>query len=294
MTPKTLWRLALAAVAAVPVLAPAQPIRSDTPQTNAIVVTPPGYSPPPPGPVLPGPTLQADIWTDDDTYYVGDSIRVRFRVSRDAYVYVFNTDTQGVTTQIFPNWYDQDNYVRGGVTYTLPSRNYDLQVIGPPGRETVEIYAVTDRGQWHSHFDDYSRNAPFAALSTQGEAALNSIVVTPDPGPQPQAIVVVPNPPQPAYQWDRDESDFRVIDPYRPSPVIGGAIDVRSSVSHVSISIDGVFAGYGPGVIANIAPGYRDIEIYRPGFRTQRQRVYIQPGRTTVITANLSRQGRWY
>lgn len=288
-----------AALAGLAALAPGQGIRPpDAPQTNAIVVTPnpPSYPPQPPVVVNPGPTLQADVWTDEDTYYIGDSIRVRFRVNRDAYVYIFNTDAQGVTTQIFPNWYDQDNYCRGGATYTLPQRGYgyNLQVVGPPGTENVEIYAVTEQGQWQSCFQGYSQSAPFPELSSQGEQALRSIAVTPDRVvAQPNAIVVVPQPTQPAYQWDRDESEFDVIDPRMPVPVAVGGIEVRSTVSHVSISVDGAFVGYGPGVIANLAAGYHNIEVYRPGYRPMRQQIYIQPGRTTVIQANLSRDRRW-
>ena len=78
-------------------------------------------------------SLRATIWTDAYRYYEGDPVRVYFRTTQDAYVYIFDRDTEGQTRQLFPNYYDRENFVRGGVTYRIPDRNYGLRVSGPSG-----------------------------------------------------------------------------------------------------------------------------------------------------------------
>jgi hypothetical protein len=256
---------------------------------NAIVVTPrPGPGPgPAPGP-YPSYRLEADIWTDRDSYYIGDSVRVNFEVSRDAYVYIFNTDARGVTTQIFPNYYDGDNFARGGVTYTIPARNYDLQATGPGGRESLEIYAVTDPGHFRDVFDTYSRNQPFAPLSSEGERALNSLRV--EPRPTPQGVVVVP--PQGPTDWARDTTYIDVLEPVRPPIYVTGQLVVRCSPNHVAIYVDGQFAGYGPGTITNLTPGYHEIELSRPGWISYSDQIYVDPRRPTYLQIDLRRGSR--
>ena len=99
--------------------------------------------------------LEVDVWTDQDSYYIGDRIDVYFHVNRDAYVYIFNTDTHGVTRQIFPNYYDRDNYVRGGVVYTIPDRGYSLEITGPTGREYVRAIAVTELRDFLRRYESF-------------------------------------------------------------------------------------------------------------------------------------------
>lgn len=108
--------------------------------------------------------LQIDVWTDQDSYYIGDSIDVYFHTNRDAYIYIFNTDTHGITRQIFPNYYDRENYVRRGVVYTIPDRGYSLEVTGPGGREYIRAIAVTERRDFLRRYESFSESEPFPRL----------------------------------------------------------------------------------------------------------------------------------
>lgn len=127
---------------------------------RAIVPVPPGQVVEPPL-YRPG-GISAQIWTDRSSYRVGDRVRVYFRVNQDANVFIFNTDASGRRTQIFPNWFDQQNRIRGGFTYAIPDGSYDLQVQPPAGNESLTILAVADdfpelRMWYHS----YSAQNPF-------------------------------------------------------------------------------------------------------------------------------------
>ncbi len=90
------------------------------------------------------------IWTDkgDDkggntpVYYVGEQIYISFQVDKDSYVTVYDVDSTGNVNVLFPNPYHTDNLARGGRIYTLPSTNYeyDLVIQGPTGKEI--LYAL--------------------------------------------------------------------------------------------------------------------------------------------------------
>lgn len=274
---------------ALTLMSGAQPVErpDSSPRPNAVVVTPRPESPP-----EPWRRLQAEIWTDEDVYRIGDSIEVLFEVNRDAHVYIFNTDAAGRTTQIFPNYFDQDNFIRGGHTCSIPRRGYDLVVTGPPGRERLEIYAVTDPGRLRGLFEAYSAEQPFAPLSAEGRAALNAIQAAPaTPSTQRVEIVPVPEP----QDWDRESVWFDVVGARYPPPQINGTLVIRCTPSHVAVFIDGVFAGYAPGTIANLTPGEHDIELSRPGWVTHRGEIHIEPARPTYLNIALRREGyrRW-
>jgi len=251
-------------------------------RTESIVVTPPHrgghYS-----------RLDADIWTDRSTYRIGDTIDVNFRVNRDAFVYIFNTDARGVTTQIFPNFYDQDNRARANRTYTLPDRNYDLRVVGPSGTESLEIYAVTDRDSFRRDFHRFSAREPFRALTPSGERTLNQLRVEPTPDPRRGNRMIVVDP-RPDCDWDSETITFNVRAPHhRPWAISTGELIIDCNVGPVTVYIDGVYRGNGPGAYGGLTPGYHDIELVSPGHRTYRARVNIRPGQETRLAVNLRR-----
>ena len=90
------------------------------------------------------------IWTDKGNdksgsypiYYVGERIYVSFQVNKDSYVTLYDIDSTGNVTILFPNPYHKDNLARGGRIYTIPTSNYqcDLVIQGPTGKEI--LYAL--------------------------------------------------------------------------------------------------------------------------------------------------------
>ena len=92
-------------------------------------------------------TLTVKIWTNRPlgaTYYQGDSINIYFKTSENAYVTIYDFTTDGQVRVLFPNFFQQNNYVQGGVVYTIPDPryNYSLVVAGPNGREILEAVAT--------------------------------------------------------------------------------------------------------------------------------------------------------
>jgi hypothetical protein len=93
--------------------------------------------------------LDAELWTNhsDNEFYIGDNIVLNYRVNDDAFVAIYSIDTRGRVRLLFPGNPNEDNYMRGGVTYKLPDGrdDYDLSVTGPEGTETIQIVASREK-----------------------------------------------------------------------------------------------------------------------------------------------------
>lgn len=93
--------------------------------------------------------MQIDLWFDKQcgmSYHQGEKIIINFRTNTDGYLTLYDVDTRGQVSVIFPNRHQPDNFVRAGRSYTLPdvSYPYDLIVEGPEGIEYVDAVASTD------------------------------------------------------------------------------------------------------------------------------------------------------
>ena len=90
--------------------------------------------------------LTADVWINKEeggVYRPGESMRVFFRSNADAYVLVYNIDTEGYIHLVYPYGPADPMRVEAGRTYIIPQRHdpYDLVADGPPGMEFVVAVA---------------------------------------------------------------------------------------------------------------------------------------------------------
>lgn len=76
-------------------------------------------------------------------YKVGDKLVVNIKATQDCNLVVFNYDSTGTLTQIFPNEYQQSGFVRNGDTVQIggPESPFDYQVAGKGGQEKIFVYA---------------------------------------------------------------------------------------------------------------------------------------------------------
>ncbi len=129
------------------------------------------------------PTLDVEVWTDNESgeFYEGDEIHIYFRTNRDAYVAVYNIDTEGRVNLIYPFDQNDDPFIEGGRIYRIPGpdADYDLLIDGPAGSENIQIIAsrrpfpipnwyagtglVADRDRYD--FMDYINNMYFGCRS---------------------------------------------------------------------------------------------------------------------------------
>jgi hypothetical protein len=90
--------------------------------------------------------LNVDVWINKEeggVYRSGEKMQVFFRASEDAYVLIYNIDTEGYVHLIYPFRPRDPLRVRGGETNRVPARHdpYDLVAEGPEGVEYVVALA---------------------------------------------------------------------------------------------------------------------------------------------------------
>ncbi len=128
--------------------------------------------------------LDVDVWINKEeggVYRPGESMRVFFRSNADAYVLVYNIDTEGYIHLVYPYGPTDPLRVEGGRTYRIPARHdpYDLVADGPAGMEFVVAVASPVpllNLPWYLR-----GNAPAEDLDREDEDELEAGVIVGDP-----------------------------------------------------------------------------------------------------------------
>jgi hypothetical protein len=230
-----------------------------------------------------GGVLQVSVRTDRARYHVGEQLQVYFGVNKDAYVYIFDTDAAGLTKQIFPNYYDTQNFLRAGKRYFIPDRSYDLEVTPPSGRETLTIVAVLQEFPFLSEYRGYTRQDPYPA-SREGASALVRRIES--FRAEKRSTEIQPVRPMPKENlWAEDTTTFYVMGRDRVPPPIYkvpryGWLDVDTYPSNARIYIDGDHYGRSPQVIGRLEIGYHHIKLMKEGYTPYECDVYIKGNET--------------
>ncbi len=112
--------------------------------------------------LFPREDFRVRIWVDrgeGSIYRDGDTMLVYVWADRDCYIKVFYISTQGEITLIFPNQYQQDNFLPGGIARTLGGEESPFAFVAsaPYGSEVLKIVAQSKQfsdieeiiqGQW--------------------------------------------------------------------------------------------------------------------------------------------------
>lgn len=130
----------------------------------------------------PAPTdFSVTAWVDQDdlTYAPGENLTVFARASADAYLTILDIGTSGAVHIIFPNAYQQDNFVKAGQTVAIPGRNarFDFKVGGPEGTEVLKVIATSKPGPVLRE-TPMAEVGPFARVVGDGETIAKDIRVT--------------------------------------------------------------------------------------------------------------------
>ena len=83
----------------------------------------------------------------DQTYSIGDKIKIYFRSEKDCYLFLINYGTSGKLTVLFPNFIFKDNYIKAEKLYEIGGNDYpfDYELSGPPGTEKIKAMATTQK-----------------------------------------------------------------------------------------------------------------------------------------------------
>ncbi|MFZ1683157.1 MAG: DUF4384 domain-containing protein [Candidatus Zixiibacteriota bacterium] len=224
--------------------------------------------------------LDVDVWSNhsDDQFYEGDNIVLSYRVNRDAFVAIYSIDSRGRVRLLFPNDPNQDNYIRGGVTYQLPSGNdnYDLEVDGPAGTENIQILASRERfpiPDWYDHsglvadvdsrddYMDYLNSSYFVKYNGQ-RFSYDRLAID-------------------ISEWEQDY--FRpVYHPIYPGWAVCGNAYIDYAWGS-SVYINGVYWGCTPLYVPWILAGWHTVTIYDPWGRCWEDDIHVSRYNTVVL-----------
>ena len=181
---------------------------------KGILITPPDAS-----------GLTAQIWVDKGAYAIGENMQVHFRVSQDAYVYIYDIDAAGKVSLLFPNYYSQNNRVSAGEHVLPDSSAYNLNVVQPTRTEYLQLIASAVPLNVTPQFQI---TIPFPLMGSDLDAFKLQL--------QGQLMGVVPDP-----QWGEDWTSFEVVSGHAPAY---GTLIINSVPCSSWITIDGAFVGY--------------------------------------------------
>ena len=106
-------------------------------------------------------------------YRYGEKLHVKVKSERDGYLTIFDFCTDGTVQIIFPNAYHTDNFVKGGVEYTIPGDllPFEFEVAPPDGEEVLfAVVTQTKRDLLPDQVYDFSKVFPQLPGSPSQEA----------------------------------------------------------------------------------------------------------------------------
>ena len=129
-----------------------------------------------------GEGLNVVAWVDqdDNTYAVGEKVRLFVKSNKDAYLTVLNVGPSGNTTLLYPNAYQEDTRIGANQTVEIPAADSgaSIRVSGPSvGRELIKVIASTDP-QPLFEAGDMTAAGPFAMLGASAQSVAKDLQVT--------------------------------------------------------------------------------------------------------------------
>ncbi len=88
---------------------------------------------------------------------IGEIMQLQFSSEHDGYLLVFDINSKGALTQLFPNTYSQQEqygYLKAGQILTIPDIFYpfEFEVQEPTGKSILLAILIEDALAWYSHF----------------------------------------------------------------------------------------------------------------------------------------------
>ena len=128
----------------------------------------------------PGAEFKISVWVDhqDNTYIINEPVKFYFKSTRDCYIHLLDIGTSGRVTLIYPNQYDQNNFIKGGQTYQLPRPNsFQFTASGPEGTEMIKAIGTLTNTDL-AGFRGIRNTGPFKTFDKDGAAVAKDIQVT--------------------------------------------------------------------------------------------------------------------
>jgi len=75
----------------------------------------------------------------------GTNLRLAISADSNCFIYILNVGTSGKTSILLPNEFELDNHFAAHEMYYFPGRDYGFEIEGPPGKETIQVMALSHK-----------------------------------------------------------------------------------------------------------------------------------------------------
>lgn len=85
------------------------------------------------------------VWMDRKEYRIGDPVTINVETNRDCFVTLLNVRSNGEIWELFPNNYNQNNFIKGNASHSIPSSsdNFKMTIVAPPGQDYIKAIATS-------------------------------------------------------------------------------------------------------------------------------------------------------
>ncbi len=155
--------------------------------------------------VNPNPSYVVDLWLNKRssnglpvTYRIGEKISLGVKVNQSAYVYIFSLHADGTVDQIFPNRFDNGNFLHANQPrYFGTGSEFTFRVAGPTGLDKVIALASKSSLDTSTLANFRSERDFFAAGEhSNQESFARSLSIIVEPTPQ--------------HDWITDTEQFHI------------------------------------------------------------------------------------
>ncbi len=218
-------------------------------------------------------TLEAQISVNKGegaAYQSGEAISISFKVNKDAYIVIYDTEANGNTSIIFPNRYQKDNFVRANQTVTVP-QGYKFTVGGVQGKEYLQIVASTAQFAQYNAWSQNFTADPFPSVTANAEKDL-----------QVYARKIIITPEAPAPEWTSASTYF-----YVGNKPVDGTVSFNTTPSGAAIWVDGTWLSGTTPLRTNLSEGYHYFKFSKSGYQIYENQFYLPSGGYQQINASL-------
>ena len=203
-------------------------------------------------------------------YKNGEKISFTVKIAKPGYLYIIDMPQYGMVTQIFPNYYQQNNFFNPG-TYKIPSiSSYNFTVSSTrSGIEFVQFILSSKPIDVLQQFK-VSKDNPFQNLSTSQKEDFTKFKEN-----LVKSIVVIPA----TERWTAWTYFYF-------NAGVKTTLNVQTIPSGANVTVDNDYSAITPALF-EISPGYHDVVISKSGYQTWKGNVFVGIGENKSLSIPL-------
>jgi len=220
---------------------------------------------------------------DDAVYYEGEPIFISFHSTKDAYIFIYDIDTNGKISAIYPESSEEKGFIKANKTYRIPAEvdDYSFRVKGPSGEEFICCVTSSEPLHIPSIFEEQKGDTYFQ-VEGEPEEAIKDIADEILKWSQGSSAVDVCH-----FFVEEEKDEFMPPLPPFPTPPFCGSLKIQTKPRAAKIYLDGRYFGRTPAVIGGIPPGKHRLLLTKNGYYKYSKMIHINGGDIKTIRLNL-------